>query len=769
VKQRSKKTKGRHMPAGKSVAAKRWNEEPPVPISAGRKWLFRFIIVVALPLLVLGGLEAGLRLAGYGYDTGFFKKVLVGGKEYYINNENFSLRFFPAPLARWPAPFIFPVQKPPDVVRIFILGESAAMGDPQPAYSASRYMEVMLRNRFPGEKFEVINLGITAVDSHVILPIARDCERAGGDYWIVYMGNNEMVGPYGAVTVFGAQAVPREAVAIDLAVQKTRLAQLLVAGIRHLGGNSKNTSWAGMEMFTGSAIAPDDSRKATVYRNFSANLRDIVGAGLQSGAKVILNTVSVNLKNCPPFASMASPGLQAAERQEFDRVFAAGKTLQAQSNNNGAAELFEQAVKLNPQYAEAHFRLGQCELAITNPGALEQFQMACDMDALPFRADSRINAAIRQAAKELAGQRLQFCDAEQALAQSCPGGIAGEEYLFEHVHFNFDGNFQLGRLWAKQIGSMLEASGNLPDGNDWPSQALCDQALGLSLWNRQFVLESVMRQMKRPPLSAQFNNDERLGKVQTEELHLRDLEGQSGAMEQARKEYAVALGSAPTDPNLYLGLANFLESVGDAPAAIAAYRQLEQIMPEDYYACLQLGRMLGEQGQPEAGQPFLEKATGLRPYDPAAWVELGNLLAARQNYAQALAAMEHASRNYPRDPSYTCYTAQMLARLNRHPEAIEQYRKAIQLDPNLWQAHLGLAGELVAVNEPEEAMREYSEVLKINPRHIYSHLNLGVLLARFNRLDEAIACFQDALRIEPENQVAQEYLQTVLARKAQTP
>jgi tetratricopeptide (TPR) repeat protein len=65
-------------------------------------------------------------------------------------------------------------------------------------------------------------------------------------------------------------------------------------------------------------------------------------------------------------------------------------------------------------------------------------------------------------------------------------------------------------------------------------------------------------------------------------------------------------------------------------------------------------------------------------------------------------------------------------------------------------------------------MREYSEVLKLNPRHIYSHLNLGVLLARFNRLDEAIACFQGALRIEPDNQMAQEYLQTVLAHKAQT-
>jgi tetratricopeptide (TPR) repeat protein len=74
---------------------------------------------------------------------------------------------------------------------------------------------------------------------------------------------------------------------------------------------------------------------------------------------------------------------------------------------------------------------------------------------------------------------------------------------------------------------------------------------------------------------------------------------------------------------------------------------------------------------------------------------------------------------------------------------------------------------LVAVNQPEEAIREYTEVIGINPRHVISHINLGVLLVRFNRLDAAIACFQDALKLEPDNQIAQEYLESVLAHKTQ--
>src|SRR5262249_15982745 len=152
--------------------------------------------------------------------------------------------------------------------------ESAAMGDPQPAYSASRYLEVLLRERFPGEKFEVINLGITAINSHVILPIARECAARQGDVWIIYMGNNEMVGPFGAATVFGARASPMGLVKLNLVLQRSRVGQLLVAWSRQLRGKSKETSWGGMRMFLQNQVPPADPAKETVYRNFERNLRD---------------------------------------------------------------------------------------------------------------------------------------------------------------------------------------------------------------------------------------------------------------------------------------------------------------------------------------------------------------------------------------------------------------------------------------------------------------------------------------------------------------
>ncbi len=63
----------------------------------------------------------------------------------------------------------FQQKKPQGTYRIFVLGESAAMGDPDPAYAFSRYLEVMLRLRYPSMKFEVVNTGSVAINSHVLL------------------------------------------------------------------------------------------------------------------------------------------------------------------------------------------------------------------------------------------------------------------------------------------------------------------------------------------------------------------------------------------------------------------------------------------------------------------------------------------------------------------------------------------------------------------------------------------------------------------------
>jgi hypothetical protein len=76
-------------------------------------------------------------------------------------------------MIKTPQAYAIPAEKPQGTFRIFVLGESAAMGDPDPAYGFSRYLEVMLRERYPAMNFEVVNTGSVAINSHVLLPIAE--------------------------------------------------------------------------------------------------------------------------------------------------------------------------------------------------------------------------------------------------------------------------------------------------------------------------------------------------------------------------------------------------------------------------------------------------------------------------------------------------------------------------------------------------------------------------------------------------------------------
>src|SRR6185369_16568722 len=204
---------------------KRQAKKSAAPVSRRKLWLFRLIALAGVPLLLVVALELVLRLAGFGYPTAFLLKSSNHGEPTFVQNDQFGWRFFGPRAARVPEASSIPRAKPPGTIRIFVFGESAAFGDPQPRFGLPRMLEALLELRHPDKKFEVVNAAMTGINSHVILPLARDCEKAGADVWVIYMGNNEVVGPFGAGTVFGSQTLPRPLIRAGLALKTTRTGQ----------------------------------------------------------------------------------------------------------------------------------------------------------------------------------------------------------------------------------------------------------------------------------------------------------------------------------------------------------------------------------------------------------------------------------------------------------------------------------------------------------------------------------------------------------------
>jgi tetratricopeptide (TPR) repeat protein len=689
---------------------------PPAP---RRKWLFRLAALVIMPLLTLAILEVVLRLAGYGYATGLFEKVRLEGRDWLLNNEKFSLRFFPPELSRWPSPLMMEPVKPAGTCRIFIFGESAAQGDPEPSFGAGRYLEILLRERYAGMKFEVVNVAITAINSHVIVPIARECAGYQGDLWIIYMGNNEMIGPFGAATVFGAKAPPWPLVRLGLALQTTRTGQLLKELGQKIKGHASGPSvWGGLQMFLGNQLPPDDPRKEVVYKNFRRNLQDILRAGRNAGAAIILNTVAVNLEDCPPFASVA-----------------AGKT------SRSAGE----------EYTDAESLLAHGDVA----AAREQFQRACDDDALPFRADSRINGIIREAAQQMAGPGLVLCDAAASLPEI--GKIPGQETFYEHVHFNFDGNYRLALLWAAQAESLLPGDVKNKAKGGWASQEVCEARLGLTDWNRCDVLNAVRQRMERAPLNSQFNNERRVSDL-TARVDGMLRQRNAAAATNARALYRDAIARAPRDYLLHENFGEFLELAGDLKQAALEWKQARELMPRNPFAFLTEGQLLEKQADLADARNAFRQAMNLHPRYAEAWFELGKLDAIQGNLEDALKNYQQSAALQPTDAQTHLYMGKAQSLLKRTDEAVHSFRRALELDGANWEAHYALGGELGQHGRIAEAKSEFQQVVHLQPQFAMGHLNLGVALLKLNDPEGARQQFNETLRLDPGNKSARTYL-----------
>jgi tetratricopeptide (TPR) repeat protein len=519
-----------------------------------------------------------------------------------------------------------------------------------------------------------------------------------------------------------------------------------------------------MQMFLQNQIAPDSPLKENVYRNFQKNLDDIVRAGTGSGAKVLLNTVAVNLKDCPPFASLTNKTLPVADLAQFEEIYSAGCTAEAQTNFAEAAQKFERAAKLDPQFPDLQFRWGESLLAQNQAAeAQKHFQLACDDDALPFRADSRINAAIRDEPKKINSDKLILFDAAAALTAAEPEQMCGQETFYEHVHFDFDGSYRLARAWAEQIEPLLPKNPHA-----WASQNTCEEMLGLSDWNRALVIEHMLGRMQQPPFSGQPNNAFRMERLQARANQLHQQMNAAGAKRE-RENFLKQLERAPDDFDLRANFALFLQSIGDLPQATLEWRRVQEMLPQDFLTYFQLGHLLAIQGQPADAEASLRRALALRPSLTEGWVELGNALALQEKYEAALVSYATALKQRPQDGQTMFRCGQVLAKLNRHAEAMDKYRAAIQLNPADWESHFELGGELDAAGQLDAARSEFGEAARLNPNRAQTHLNYGVLLAKQNRIDAAQHEFEEALRLEPTYKKAQEYLAQIQLLKKRTP
>jgi tetratricopeptide (TPR) repeat protein len=527
-----------------------------------RRWILQVAAAIFLPLVVLVLVEAALRIAGVGFSTRLLVPCTVKGSPASCYNLFFATPYFPAGMVQTPRLYSIPAVKPQGTYRIFVLGESAAMGDPDSAYGFSRYLEVMLREQFPSTKFEVVNTGSVAINSHVVLRIAEGLADQKPDLFIIYSGNNEVVGPYGPGTMLTSGGMSMPVVRSSIFFRSTRIGQLLTS----LG--TKKREWHGMEMFLDQQVPAHSPLMQRAYSNYEENLRDTIRVAQAAGVKVVVSTVATNVKDCAPFASLHRKNLSQDDLKKWSALVQQGSERDAANSPAEALKEYQAAAAIDDEYAELEFRMARAAWRLADyKSAREHFSRARDLDTLRFRADSKINEINRSAA---ASSKTALVDAEKILSNHAPDGIIGTDLIYEHVHMTPEANYLLARAIFAEIAPKL-AEGTRA--SEPPSEAECDRLLALTGFDRWRLANDMFGRLQKAPFTNQLNHSEQL-------FHFAwGAEPPKENPNDTVAEYRWAISRYPDDPMLHLRFGGFLFPYNRNAAA----EQIGMAQPWDGY------------------------------------------------------------------------------------------------------------------------------------------------------------------------------------------
>jgi predicted O-linked N-acetylglucosamine transferase (SPINDLY family) len=160
-----------------------------------------------------------------------------------------------------------------------------------------------------------------------------------------------------------------------------------------------------------------------------------------------------------------------------------------------------------------------------------------------------------------------------------------------------------------------------------------------------------------------------------------------------------------------------------------------------------LGTALRGLGRFDEAVAAYRRVVGITPNEAEAQYKLATALFDRGDLDESIAACRHAIRISPDFVEAYYDLGFALSVQGKLDESIAAYRQAIRIKPNFAEAHCGLGIALYGQGKLEESIAAYHQAVRIKPDYAEAQVNLGIALYRHGKLDEAIAASSNAIRI----------------------
>jgi len=227
----------------------------------------------------------------------------------------------------------------------------------------------------------------------------------------------------------------------------------------------------------------------------------------------------------------------------------------------------------------------------------------------------------------------------------------------------------------------------------------------------------------------------------------------------AEAEYREAIRSDPTNAEAYDKLGWLLHDEGRLEEAEQELREAILLQPNFSTAHNSLGVVLMDQGRIEESIAEYEEALRCDSSNFYAHTNLGLIFDRQGKFEQAEKKYREGlsfSRSYP---EVHCKLGYVLEEQNHFDEAENEYLEAIRLSPNYSRAH-DLLGALLENKKLElvAAEEEYRKAVSCDPKNSNARANLGWLLLIQKRDEEAELELREALVHDPESARAHNFL-----------
>jgi len=438
-------------------------------ISTKKKIAFSLVIFLFSMFIILL-LELFLRVVNYGGDINLILTKKINGTNYCYINKKVAKRFFSfqdisIPDARIA---VFKKEKSANTYRIFCLGGSTTAGFP---YEFNGTFPSLLKDRldilFPTKDIEVINVGISAINSYSVLDFTKELVNYEPDLFLIYMGHNEF---YGALGIGSTQQVSRNRnwILFYMKFQKMRTFNLMRNIVKQVIGlvSSKPAQQIKkhtlMERVIKDQYIKYNSELYEIARNyFEKNLADIFSTAQRSGVKIIASTLVCNLADQEPFGYQLASNLSQVKIDQWKKYIAAGYEFEKINKYEKALIEYNKANQIDSSAALLNFRRAKClQLLGNKKSAYRYFVKARDYDVMRFRASSDFNEIIRKVGKVY---QVPVVEMEKVFAPFCQDNIMDRNLFTDHLHPNFKGYM----LMAKAFSRAMPENSCIVDEKSW--------------------------------------------------------------------------------------------------------------------------------------------------------------------------------------------------------------------------------------------------------------------------------------------------------------